>query len=248
MEKLESVLSHLKAVILPVFITVLCLGTLAQAEDATYPVVVVDHKELHLVPESLSSLSTSVPVFVSEPVLANLLSDNDTLFWAALGHTGGDLQPNASVSAFALVQMNRTGFFEFIIGLSLDNETLKWVTSLNSTLAGSFAMVVQAATDFFANDSRYWGLCEEFIELPGYLVAQSTTIVWRAKFHLVAESERWTLLLDPSGHILDRSFAKLPCKSCSDYTLIAVSGMSGAAFAVFALVLYRTKTPPSKTE
>jgi hypothetical protein len=241
MEKLESVLSHLNAVILPVFIIVLCLGTLVQAQETTYPMVVVDHKEIRLVPESLSSLSTSTPAFASEPILANLLSDNDTLFWAALGHTGGDLQPNASVNAFALVQMNHTGFFEFIVGLSLDNETLKWVTSLNSTLAASFATVVQAATDFFANDGRYWGLCEEFIELPGYLVAQNTTFVWRTKFHLVAESERWTLLLDTSGHILDKSFAKLPCKSCSDYTLIAVLGMSGAAFAVFALVLYRTK-------
>ncbi len=182
--------NSLGTLMVPALIIVLSLGVLVPAQDTTYPVVVVNYRELRLVPESMLLLNESHPVFVSEAILVHLLSDNNTLFWEAIGHFGETLDSNSSVSTFVLVQINNTGFNEFLVGLSLDNTTLRWVTGLNSSITADFGTIVQAATGFFMNRGHYWGLCEELIVLPGSLVGQSQDIVWRARFHQIAESEK----------------------------------------------------------
>ena len=186
-------------------------------------------------------LNESHPVFVSEAILVHLLSDNNTLFWEAIGHFGEIFDSNSSVSTFVLVQINNTGFNEFLVGLSLDNTTLRWVTGLNSSITADFGTIVQAATGFFMNRGHYWGLCEELIVLPGSLVGQSQDIVWRARFHQIAESERWTLLLDSSGHVLSTDFTSLPCSSCSDSSLIFVLVVSGGVSCLLTVVLFKAR-------
>jgi len=221
----------------------LVLGPIpVSAQSTDYPVITVGYRELRLSPEDLFQLTVSVPLFASEPTLTSIVSDNDTVFWEALGPTGQGLTLNESVSTFALVQMNHTGFFQFLAGLTPDNITLQWAVYLNDSITGNFSTVVTAATDFFAEDGHYWGLCEELVVLPGSLVGQSINIVWRARFHLVAESEEWTLLLDSSGGILDTYSEKLPCKACADYTVPVVVGVSVAVLAILSL-LYLKRRP-----
>ena len=211
------------------------------AQSTDYPVITVGYRELRFSPEDLPQLAVSVPLFSSDPTLTGIVSDNDTVFWEALGPAGQDLELNESVSTFALVQLNHTGFFELLAGLSPDNTTLQWAVYLNDSITGKFSTVVIAATDFFAEDGRYWGICEEFAVLPGFIVGQSINIVWRAKFHLVAESEEWTLLLDSSGAILDTHFEKIPCKACADYAVPVVVGVSVAALVALSVLLLRTR-------
>ncbi len=156
-------------------------------------VVVVNYRELRLAPEDLTALTAISPQFTSNHALSELLSDNDTLFWEPLGGSDRDLSANSSVSSFAVVQINETGFYETIICLSPDNQTLEWVVSVNSSVSANFSTIVIAATDFFVDDGRYWGFCEEIVVLPGHLMGRDVNYVWKLTFHLVAESERWTI-------------------------------------------------------
>ena len=165
-------------------------------------VVVINYRELRLAPEDLTALIAISPQFTSNQALSELLSDNDTLFWEPLGGSDRDLSPNSSVSSFAVVQINETGFYETIIGFSPDNQTLEWVTFLNSSVSANFSTIVIAATGFFVDDGRYWGFCEEIVVLPGHLVELNVNYVRKLAFHLRAESERWTVArnLHNPGH------------------------------------------------
>ncbi len=222
-------------------VLVLLIAVPVAAQDSDYPVVVVDYRELRLVPEDLTALPAINLQFTSNHALSNLLADNDTLFWEPLGGTNRDLSSNSSVSSFAVVQINETGFYETIIGLSPDNQTLEWVASLNSSVSANFSDIVIAATGFFVDDGRYWGLCEEIVVLPGHLVGFDVDHVWRLAFHLVAESERWTLFIESSGQILDTQFSQLPCQTCFDYSLLIAGAAIVTAVVVFALVIMWTR-------
>ena len=220
---------------------VLLIAVPVAAQDSDYPVVVVDYRELRLAPEDLTALTAISPQFTSNQALSELLSDNDTLFWEPLGGSDPSFSANSSVSSFAVVQINETGFYETIIGLSPDNQTLEWVASLNSSVSANFSDIVIAATGFFVDDGRYWGLCEEIVVLPGHLVGFDVDHVWRLAFHLVAESERWTLFIESSGQILDTQFSQLPCQTCYDYSLLIAGAAIVTAVVVFALVIMWTR-------
>ena len=211
------------------------------AQDSEYPVIVVNYRELRLAAEDLTALTAISTQFTSNQALSKLLADNDTLFWEPLGGSDRNLSANSSVSSFAVVQINETGFYETIIGFSPDNQTLEWVAFLNSSVSANFSTIVIAATDFFAEDGRYWGLCEEIVVLPGHLVGLDVDYVWRLTFHLMAESERWTLLLESSGFILDTQYSQIPCQTCYDYSLLIAGAAIVTAIVVFALVIMWTR-------
>ena len=220
---------------------VLLIALPVTAQDFDYPVIVVNYRELRLAPEDLTALTAISTQFTSNQALSKLLADNDTLFWEPLGGSGQDFSANSSMSSFAVVQINETGFYETIIGFSPDNQTLEWVVSLNSSVSANFSTIVIAATDFFVDDGRYWGLCEEIVVLPGHLVGFDVDYVWRLTFHLTAESERWTLLLESSGFILDTQYSQIPCQTCYDYSLLIAGAAIVTAIVVFALVIMWTR-------
>jgi len=220
---------------------VLLIAVPVAAQDSDYPVVVIDYRELRFAPEDLTALTAVSPQFTSNQGLSDLLSDNDTLFWEPLGGSDRNLSPNSSVSSFAVVQINETGFYETIIGFSPDNQTLEWIASLNSSVSANFSTIAIAATDFFVDDGRYWGFCEEIVVLPGHLVGFDVNHVWRLIFHLVAESERWTLFIESSGQILDTQHSQLPCQTCYDYSLLIAGAAIVTVVVVFALVIAWTR-------
>ncbi|NOR39177.1 MAG: hypothetical protein GQ580_06290 [Candidatus Thorarchaeota archaeon] len=220
---------------------ILLIALPVTAQDSDYPVVVVNYRELRLAPEDLTVLTAISPQFTSNHTISELLADNDTLFWEPLGGSDRDFSANSSVSSFAVVQINETGFYETVIGLSSDNQTLEWIASLNSSASANFSTIVIAATDFFVDDGRYWGFCEEIVVLPGHLVGLDVDYVWRLTFHLTAESERWTLLLESSGFILDTQYSQIPCQTCYDYSLLIAGAAIVTAIVVFALVIMWTR-------
>ncbi len=208
------------------------------AQDTEYPVVYVDFIELTIVPEDSSELKLGFPPFSSEPTLESILSMNSTLFWEPIGNFGMNLTENSSISTIAVVQINNTGFYQILVGLSQNNQSLEWINHLDSSVSENFSAVVKSGTDFFSDDGRYWGLVEEIIVIPGVLGGQTTDIVWRLKFHLVAESEQWTLFIDSSGEIIDFQFATIPCQPCIDYTPYAVVGLTAVAVTAFAFIIF----------
>jgi len=220
---------------------VLLIAVPVAAQDSAYHIIVVNYRELRLVPEDLTSLTAINPQFTDNHVLSELLADNDTLFWEPLGGSDRNFSANSSVSSFAVVQINETGFYETIIGLSPDNQTLEWVAFLNSSVSANFSTIVIAATDFFVDDGRYWGLCEEIVVLPGHFVGLDVDHVWRLIFHLVAESEMWTLFIESSGQILDTQHSQLPCQTCYDYSLLIAGAAIVIAVVVFALAIVWTR-------
>ncbi len=227
------------AVIALALILLIALPVIAQ--DSDYPIVVVNYRELRFAPEDLTALNAMSPQFTSNQALSELLADNDTLFWEPLGGSDQDFSENSSVSSFAVVQINQTGFYETIIGFSPDNQTLEWIVSLNSSVSANFSTIAIAATDFFVDDGRYWGLCEEVVVLPGHLVGFDVDYVWKLAFHLAAESERWTLFLESSGFILDTQHSQIPCQTCYDYSLLIAGAAIVTAIVVFALAIVWTR-------
>jgi hypothetical protein len=208
------------------------------AQDTENPVIRVDFIELTLVPEDFSELNQGFPLFSSESTLASILNMNSTMFWEPIGNYGMNLTENALINTIAVVQINSTGFYQTLVGLSIDNQSLEWIHQLDSSVSENFSVVVKSATDFFSDDGRYWGLCEEIIVIPGALGSQTENIVWRLKFHLVAESERWALFLDSSGEVIDFQFATVPCQPCIDYTPYVVVGIITVTVTVFALIIF----------
>ncbi|TXT57698.1 MAG: exported protein of unknown function [Candidatus Thorarchaeota archaeon] len=219
-------------------ITALLIAPVSAQYD-TYPTVIVNYREIRMVPEDFSFLSMQAPPFSSEVTLSNLLSSNNTFFWEPLGNYNATFVQEPDVSTFTVVQVNNSGFFQTIVGLSSDNQTLKWVRHLDTTIASNFTVVVEEAIDFFADEDRYWGLCEEIVVLPGSLVNLDDEYIWRFKFHLVAESQRWTLLFDTSGSLLTYHATTIPCACCDNSLPVIILG--GVILAVVIFGIYSLK-------
>jgi hypothetical protein len=213
---------------------------LVYAQESSYPTIVVDYREIRIVPDDFTSLYSSAPPFSNEPALAEILSFNNTWFWEPLGPINADFSQNFSLSTYAIVVINETGFYETLVGLSANNQSLKWVAPLNSSMLTNFSKVIHTATDFFAKDSIYWGLCEEIVVIPGFLAGFDFDVLWRLDFHLVAESERWSILIDMSGNIIDSSFITIPCAICP-YTPLVIVAVSIAITLCFTVVIYLRK-------
>lgn len=210
------------------------------AQETEYPILVVDYRELRIVPEDNTALTTLAPPFSNEPRLIELLNDNTTYFWEPLGSINSDFTENLSLSTYAIVRINDTGFYETIVGLTSNNQSLLWVTTLNESISAKFSKVILTATDFFANDDIYWGLSEEIVVIPGVLVGLDFKALWRLTFHLIAESEWWTILIDTSGNLIDTSFVTIPCPLCPYYPFVII-GVSIAITSCFVVVIYLRK-------
>ncbi len=208
----------------------------------SFPVITVNYREIRLVPEDTTTLTSQHSVFLKNPSLYNILSSNSTIFWEAIGGINPDMSPNNTVSTFALVQINITGYFQCMAVLSHDNNTLVNLTLFGPEHDGEFVSIIESATDFFAESDHYWGLCEEIVIIPGTLVNLNSSYVWRLRFHLVAESERWTLFLNSTASILSARFTKIPCKACSN-SLLVIIGVSGVVtIGILAVnVLFRKR-------
>jgi hypothetical protein len=211
------------------------------AQDSNYPTIVVDYRELRIVPEDFSSLKSVAPPFSNNHALIDILSSNNTWFWEPLGSFNDNFSENSTLSTYAIVTINETGFCETLVGLSKNNQSLIWTALLSTSISANFSKVVHIATDFFANDDIYWGLCEEIVVIPGNLVGFDFTAVWRLAFHLIAESERWTLLIDTSGNLLDTAFVTIPCPLCPYSPFIVVGISIVVALCVVAVVYIRMK-------
>lgn len=207
-----------------------------QAQDT--PVVTVDFRELRFSPEDTTPLTISHDIFQTDATLSSLLDDNVTLFWEDLGGFDSNLGIDPNVSSYALVSINDTGFFQTIVALDTEENSLKWIKPLNTSLSANYSIAVRTATDFFADDGHYWGLCEELILLPGSSVGHSVDAVWRFKFYLVGETERWTLLIDTDGNMLSFDFEDVPCQDCIDYTPFVIVGFTSAIVFVIVVAVY----------
>lgn len=230
----EVALALLLAILIP------SVHVVAQAEN--YPTVNIGFVELQLDPSDFSPLTANYAPFRENEKIVAILAHNSTMFWTALGPVDENLELNHSVSTFAIVQINNTGFYETLIALTTDNQTLEWTSPLGSETITNFSIIAQAATSFFSDDGHYWGLCEEFIVLPGSAVGQSLNHVWRMTFHLVAEGERWMLILDNNGNILTTQAWAIPCLSCPDpLPMLLGTSLVIAASLVVLIVLFRRK-------
>ncbi len=209
------------------------------AQDVT--VVTVGYRELQLVSEDTSNLTRTVNAFDVEPALVNLLEDNQTFFWQQLGGFNENLTQDPSLSSYAIVQMNQSGFYEKIVALNSETGNLEWIRPLQGQFTENYSLVVQAATDFFANDGHYWGLSERIVVVPGVDVGINSAAVWIFKFHLVAESERWTLYIDTDGVIQGSSSQEIPCQSCNDNTVLVVLSLSTSVVIVVLAGVYLKK-------
>lgn len=209
------------------------------AQDVT--VVTVGYRELQLVPEDTSNLTRTVNAFDVEPALVSLLKDNQTFFWQQLGGFNENLTQDPSLSSYAIVQMNQSGFYEKIVALNSETGNLEWIRPLQGQITENYSLVVQAATDFFANDGHYWGLSERIVVVPGMDVGINSAALWIFKFHLVAESERWTLYIDTDGVIQGSSSQEIPCQSCNNNSVLVVLALSTSVVVVVLAGTYLRK-------
>ncbi|MGY5875422.1 MAG: hypothetical protein RTU30_06730 [Candidatus Thorarchaeota archaeon] len=230
-------LNTTKVIILLLTISLTILPMTKAQDD--YPVVYVDFVELRLVPEDITDLVSSIPLFTTDPTLALLLTENDTLFWEGLGQTGMDLSQNDSVSTIAIIQLNESGFFQTLVGLSLDNDSVLWTQVLDIPATGNFSVVTNDTVQFFVDQDKYWGLCEEIVLLPAHLNPHDVDIVWRFTFHLVEDSERWVLYVDTAGQVVDSHVTTIPCESCSLCPLPIIVGISVSIVIVVVVVLFK---------
>ena len=206
------------------------------AQSSSSPTVIVNFREIQLTPEDMMQLVSAYPPLQSSPLVTEILSKNSTYFWEYLGAFDSGLSSNVSFTSIAIVQINESGFFETLIGLDSDQQTVEWISHLDSVFSTNFSVVITSATDFFSDDGHYWGLCEEIIVIPGSLEGQSENLIWRLQFYLVAEQERWTLLLDTAGNILHNQAITVPCQSC-DNSLPIILGLSGLAAVTVVLIV-----------
>ncbi|MGY5854806.1 MAG: hypothetical protein RTU92_14655 [Candidatus Thorarchaeota archaeon] len=209
-----------------------------RAQDE-YPVVYVDFVELRLVPEDITNLVSSIPLFTSDSELISLLGENDTLFWEALGQTGMDLSHNQSVSTIAIIQLNETGFFQTLVGLSSDNESALWKHVLDIPAVDNFSVVTNSTVQFFVDQDKYWGRCEEIVLLPAHLNPYDAELVWRFSFYLVEDSERWVLYVNPTGQVVDSQVNTIPCASCALCPIPIIVGISVVIVIVVLVVLFK---------
>ena len=211
----------------------LLLVPLPPVNAQTYSVVTVDYRELQLVPEDISELS-NMEVFQTEVQLSSLLGDNDTMFWEPIGSYDASFTLNSSISSYAIVQVNQTGFYQTIVALDSQTMELEWYKLVNSSFCDNYTLAVRTATDFFADDGHYWGLSEEIVLVPGEYVGLGFKAIWIFKFYLVGETERWTLMIDTDGVLQNYQFQDVPCQNCTDYTPFVILASSSS---VVVLVL-----------
>ncbi len=95
-----------------------------------------------------------------------------------------------------------------------------------------------SAVDFFVEDKRYWELCGEVLVLPGSVVGLNKRSVWRFRFHVVAESERWTILLDSTGTILEIDSETLPFEICYQDGNLAVILIASVGVTCVGLLIW----------
>ncbi len=197
-------------------------------------VVRIGYRELQLAPEDMSALSDSIEAFRTNPELQQLIQDNDSLFWEKLGGFDESFESNISVSTYAIVRINETGFFQTVVALNSETDNLEWVRTLDQSFTLNYSLAVRTATDFFVDDGHYWGVCEEIVVVPGTNYGLDSKAVWLFRFYLIGESERWTLLIDTNGFLQDYLFEDVPCQTCTDYTVLVIIGLS---FSIVVLVL-----------
>ena len=214
-----------------------------------YATIIIDSREISVVPEDSAPLLAAHPEILADPEAADIVQSNRTLFWELIGPYGPDLSPNSSLSSVVLVQIDSGNFTEYVVGLSASDGSVVFTHELDSSTMGNLSAVVGNATDFFIGDGLYWGLCEEMILLPGSCLEQSADLVWRFRFHLIAEGERWTLVLDTSGTILQQYVSTVPCQSCSDLSVIvAAASVIGVVTVLVLLRLRANHRHPSRPE
>lgn len=202
-----------------------------------YPVVIIDYREIRFSPEETISLQNTYAAFRTEPSLVTLLDGNNTLFWEYLAGYDSNLLADSSLQSFGIVTVNESGFFQTIVALDAESGDLVWLRSLNETYSTNFTRAVRTATDFFADDGHYWGICEEVMIVPGSAVGLSQNAVWNFKFYLAGETERWTLQIDTAGNLLTFQFQDVPCQDCIDYTPIVIIGFASAIVLVFVVAM-----------
>ncbi len=202
------------------------------AQDG-YPVFVIDFREVRFSPEDKTSLQNSFAIFRTEPSLTTLLDGNNTLFWEHLGGFDENLNEDSSLNSFGLSKVNESGFYQTIVALNAESGDLEWVRELNETLSENFTAAIRTATNFFADDGHYWGVCEEVMIVPGSSVELSQRAIWNFKFYLVGETERWSLQIDTDGNLLAFQFQDIPCQDCTDYTPLVIIGFASAIVLVF---------------
>ena len=210
--------------------------SLVLAQSSSSPTIVVNYREVQLTPEDMTLLIATYPAMQSSSVVTDTLSKNITYFWEYLGAFDSGFAPNASFVTLAVVQINESGFFETLIGLDSEQQSVEWISLLDTSISTNFSEVITSATDFFSDDGHYWGLCEEIVVIPGSLEGQTEDIIWKLQFYLVAEQERWTLLLDTSGTLLHSQATTVPCQSC-DNSLLVILGLSGFATVTVVLIV-----------
>ncbi|TFG12112.1 hypothetical protein EU537_10520 [Candidatus Thorarchaeota archaeon] len=203
--------------------------------------IIIDYREVQLVPDDFDSLQSFEPAFSTDPTLRGILDSNSTMFWTSLGQTGYELTENLSVRSYAICQVNASGFSQQIVGLSPEDGSLQWVESVPSELQANFSVAILEATEFFINDSRYWGLCEKIVLIPGSTAELEVGVVWKVSFYLVAETERWSLYLGVDGSILKVESSDIPCQSCIDYTPIIVVVLASIVAFPLGFFLFRNK-------
>ncbi|MFW9931491.1 MAG: hypothetical protein ACFFDR_02460 [Candidatus Thorarchaeota archaeon] len=211
---------------------VLLLVPILPTQAQPYPVVTVDYRELQLVPEDFSILSESVEAFRTDDLLISLLQENDTLFWEEIGSYDASLMFNVSLASYAIVQLNSTGFYQTIVALNSETLEVEWLDIIASTISANYSLAVRTATDFFADDGHYWGLCEEILLVPGSHVGLDIDAIWLFEFYLVGETERWTLMIDTDGVLQDFQFIDVPCQECVDYTPLVILAFSSSIIIV----------------
>lgn len=204
-----------------------------------YATITIDSREISLVPEDPAPLLAAHPEILADSDAADIVQSNRTFFWEDVGPYGPDLSPNSSLSSVVLVQVDSGNISEYVVSLSASDGLVFSTQRLDSSSMGNLSAVVRSATDFFINDGLYWGLCEEMILLPGPFLQQGVERVWRLAFYLIGEGERWTLVLDTSGTILNEYASTVSCQSCSDLSVITAAALGVSV--VTAVVLLRLR-------
>ncbi len=204
--------------------------------QSDYPTYVFNFIEIRVVPEDFSALQ-DIPIFSTNEELSTLLEDEETVFWEELGPTDKDLSLNQTFNSFAIVQVNETGIHQSVVALSTDNETLLWVESLDANLTNTFLEALNSTIQFFEDANKYWGLCEEIMLLPGHFNDLAAPF-WRFAYHLIAESEKWILLVDLDGHLLHSALQDLPCQSCDLCYIPIILGVTGVLI-ISILFIYK---------
>jgi hypothetical protein len=208
--------------------------------------ITIEYREIQLARDDFDRLQFLENTFSTDPALERILDSNATMFWTSLGQTGYDLSANLSVRSYGICQVNNSGFNQQIVALSPEDSSLLWIESVPSEFQANFSVAMLEATEFFINSSRYWGVCEKIVLIPGSIEELDPGIVWKISFYLVAESERWSLYLGLDGSLLKVESSDIPCQSCIDYTPVIVVALASAIAFPFGFFLLRKESTETK--